>query len=343
MMQRKCARRIEHVTGGKYEWVKEDPDGQGHYELKNSKYPHMVYTRKDVRNNPPHIVLTNPTMLEYILLRGADAKLIVAGKHSLRWVAIDETHSYTGAGAAELAMLLRRVLLAFKVDAQNVRFATSSATFGNGEDKEKNERELKEFIAGITGVRADQVEAIGGKRIGETEIPKGEDEERWRKIFKADYISLDELYPEKASISQKLQWLDEMCQREEDRCKEEGLKMPVCKLKVHYFYRVPNNGLFVRLNEFADGSFKIYTENAIGKKIGEDSLSLTPIEEAPLLELSRCKHCGEYVALASVNTEDWTYEAIATDDSDMFDLDMAESNDNSTKKYAIFGLSNKRT
>lgn len=338
----KMRRRIEHVTGGKYEWVKEDPDGQGHYELKNSKYPHMVYTRKDVRNNPPHIVLTNPTMLEYILLRGADAKLIVAGKHSLRWVAIDETHSYTGAGAAELAMLLRRVLLAFKVDAQNVRFATSSATFGNGEDKEKDERELKEFIAGITGVRADQVEAIGGKRIGETEIPKGEDEERWRKIFKADYISLDELYPEKASISQNLQWLDEMCQREEDRCKEEGLKMPVCKLKVHYFYRVPNNGLFVHLNEFADGSFKIYTENAIGKKIGEDSLSLTPIEEAPLLELSRCKHCGEYVALASVNTEDWTYEAIATDDSDMFDLDMAESNDNSTKKYAIFGLSNEK-
>ena len=35
-------------------------------------------------------------------------KFLVAGKHSLRWVAIDETHSYTGAGAAELAMLLRR-------------------------------------------------------------------------------------------------------------------------------------------------------------------------------------------------------------------------------------------
>lgn len=97
------------------------------------------------------------------------------------------------------------------------------------------------------------------------------------------------------------------------------------------------------MNEFADGSFKIYTENAIGKKIGEDSLSLTPVEEAPLLELSRCKHCGEYVALASVNTRGLTYEAIATDDSDMFDLDMAESNDNSTKKYAIFGLSNERT
>ena len=338
----KLRRRIEQVTGGKYEWVKDDSDDRGHYELKNMKYPHMVYTRKAVRDTPPHIVLTNPTMLEYILLRGADAKLIVAGKHSLRWVVIDETHSYTGAGAAELAMLLRRVLLAFKVDAKNVRFATSSATFGNGEDEENEERELKEFIAKITGIRTDQVEVIGGKRIGEKEIPVGDDEDRWRKIFKADYIALDELYPGEASISEKLQWLDDMCQREEERYKAAGKKVPDMKLKVHYFYRVPNNGLFVRLSEYADGSFKIYTENVIGKRIGETSGKTPVMEEAPLLELSRCKHCGEYVALAQVNTEDWTYDAIATDDSDMFDLEMDDSDENGTKKYAIFGLSNEK-
>ena len=220
----KLRKRIEQITGGIYEFVQTDPNEKGHFELKNAKYSHMVYTRKDVRNNPPHIVLTNPTMLEYILLRGSDANLIVAGRNSLRWIAIDETHSYTGAGAAELAMLLRRVLLAFKVDAQDIRFATSSATFGNGEDKEKDERELKEFIAGITGINADQVEAVGGSRIGETEIPQGEDEERWKKIFHSDYISLDELYPVEATISEKLQWLDEMCQREENRYKDAGLK-----------------------------------------------------------------------------------------------------------------------
>lgn len=335
-------KRIEQVTGGKYELVKPDPNKEGYYELKNVKFPHMIYTRKDVRNNPPHIVLTNPTMLEYILLRGADSKLIVASKQSLRWVAIDETHSYTGAGAAELAMLLRRVLLAFKVDAQDVRFATSSATFGNGEDKGKEESELKEFIAGITGLRIDQVEVVDGTRTGETEIPQGEDEERWRKIFKADYITLEELYPQEASISEKLRWLDEMCQREEEQYKVAGKKVPDMKLKVHYFYRVPNNGLFVRLNEFTDGSFKIYTENAVGKKIDEKEKSTVPVEEPPLLELGRCKHCGEYVALAMVNIENWTYEPIATDDSDMFDLDIAENDDNSIKKYAIFGLSNKK-
>ena len=230
----KLRKRIEQVTGGKYELVKSEPNDKGCYVLKNAKYSHMVYTRKNVRTTPPNIVLTNPTMLEYILLRGADSNLIVAGRNSLRWVVIDETHSYTGAGAAELAMLLRRVLLAFKVDAQDVRFATSSATFGNGEDKAKDEKELKEFIAGVTGVRIDQIEAISGTRIGEKEIPQGEDEVRWRKIFKSDFIALDELYPQEASISEKLNWLDEMCQREEERFKAAGKNAPDMKLKVFF-------------------------------------------------------------------------------------------------------------
>lgn len=333
----KMRKRIEQVTGGKYVFHQPVPHEKGYYVLENMKYSHMRYTREQVRKNPPNIMLTNPTMLEYILLRGTDAKLIDAAKKSLRWVAIDETHSYTGAGAAELAMLLRRVLLAFNVDAHDVRFATSSATFGNGEDKQKDEKELKEFIAGITGITTDQVEAVGGVRIGEKEIPQGEDEERWRRIFKDDFVSLTELYGGNETISEKLQMLDAMCQREEERVKLSGKKMPDMKLKVHYFYRVPNNGLFVRLNEFSDGSFKIYTENAIGKHTNKECA--IPVAEAPLLELSRCKHCGEYVALGMVNTKEWTYNSITTDDSDMFDL-VENNDDESDKKYAIFGLSN---
>lgn len=339
----KMRKRIEQVTGGNYVFHQPDPHEKGYYVLENVKYSHMRYTRELVRKNPPNILLTNPTMLEYILLRGTDSKLIEAGKKSLRWVTIDETHSYTGAGAAELAMLLRRVLLAFNVDAHDIRFATSSATFGNGEDKQKDEKELKEFIAGITGITPDQVEAVGGVRIGENEIPQGEDEERWRRIFKDDFVSLNELYPGNETISEKLQMLDEMCQREEERVKSSGKKIPDMKLKVHYFYRVPNNGLFVRLNEFSDGSFKIYTENAIGKSTNmecyPDKQCSIPVADAPLLELSRCKHCGEYVALAMVNTKDWIYDSITTDDSDMFDL-VEGNDDESDMKYAIFGLSN---
>lgn len=127
-------------------------------EIVEHRFKHILYTREDVRKHRPNILFTNPTMLEYVLLRKKDEKLIDATAKSLKWVAIDETHTYSGAGAAELAMLLRRVLLAFGVTAEDVHFATSSATLGNGENPAEEEKQLKDFISGITGVRKDQVE-----------------------------------------------------------------------------------------------------------------------------------------------------------------------------------------
>lgn len=331
----KLRKRIEQLTGGKYERISPDKvlgENKTKYVLQNVKYERMLYTREQVRNTPPNILLTNPTMLEYVLLRGSDAPLINESAKSLRWVVIDETHTYTGAGAAEMAMLLRRVMLAFNVEASDIRFATSSATFGNAKTEDERQLDndkLKDFIGGITGLKNDQIEVIDGKRVGEDCIPEGEDGERWRMIFNSDFIELDKLYRGEESIEEKLQMLDEMCQREEDRYKAEGKKTPDMKLKVHYFYRVPNNGLYVRLDEHKDGAFKIYTENTVGDLNDE---------ETPMLELCRCKNCGEYVTVGVVG-RDGNFEPMAGDDSDMFDLP-DETEDRSGKQYYIFGLSN---
>ena len=80
-------------------------------EEERRKYRNIVPTRSELWNNPPEIILTNPTMLEYMLLRNKDQRLFTP--KSLRWIVIDEAHTFTGAGAAELAMLIRRVLDAF--------------------------------------------------------------------------------------------------------------------------------------------------------------------------------------------------------------------------------------
>lgn len=303
------------------------------YNKKTGEYifKRMIYTRKMVRKNPPNILLTNPTMLEYILLRGKDATLTVPTLKSLRWIVIDETHTYTGAGAAEIAMLLRRVLLAFGVKAGDVRFATSSATFGNGSNPEKEKVQLQEFISGITGVSPKQVEVIGGKRIGEDSIPHNEDENRWKVIFHDDFVPLDKLFPE-GTIEEKLVQLDAMC----ERVPKDASGMPAMKAKAHFFYRVPNNGLYVRLTEHEDGAFKIYSQATLNE---ED-------ETNPLLELSRCKHCGEYVALARYEASGpnfGTYHPLERRDSDMFDIEEMESmsDEESDMKFAIIGLSNK--
>lgn len=248
----------------------------------------------------------------------------------MKWIAIDETHTYTGAGAAELAMLLRRVLLAFGVDATDLHFATSSATFGNGADPAREEDQLRDFISGITGTKKSQVRVIGGKRVGEGSIPEGEDHDKWEKLFRNEFVSLDDLIEGNASIEEKLAELDKMCERV-----PVVNGVPVMKAKVHYFYRVPNNGLYVKLTEHEDGAFKIYSLNTIEDK---------DENEVPLLELSRCKHCGEYVALAKVNMQPGDnfgkYEALDRDDSDMFDLE--ETDDDAEMKYVIMGLTKER-
>lgn len=291
------------------------------YGDRQYRFPKIQYTREMVRNNPPDIILTNPTMLEYILLRKKDESLINPDLKSLRWIAIDETHSYTGAGAAELAMLLRRVMLAFNKDCSDVRFATSSATFGNAkteEEKEIAKAQLKEFIAGITGLDKNQVAVIDGKRTGN--IPTGEDHDRWEMIYNEEFVPLNKLFPA-GSVEDKLSALDDMCSRLGD-----SLAM---KIKVHYFFRVPNNGLFVRLDEHNEGAFKIYTKNEGGE---------TSVTGSPMLELSRCRTCGEYVAIAKINPKTGEYSAPQLDDSDMFDL--VEEAEDSTLKTAVIGLSN---
>lgn len=286
------------------------------------KYAHCIATRKELRQNPAEILLTNPTMLEYILLRKKDEHLL--SPKSLRWMVIDETHTYSGAGAAEMAMLLRRVLLAFDLSAPEIRFATSSATLGNPKNEEERKKmieDLRKFIADLTGLHLNQVEVIGGKRKGVETIPAGTDYARWEKIVDAPdgYISLNDLFPGKESIEDKLKALDGMCARLP--------KKTDLKVKVHFFFRVPNNGLFVKLTEVLDGSFHIYPEKPIEK---------TP-QDAPLLELSRCKHCGEYVAVAQISGD--TYGPILMDDSDMFELDQGE--DERSDKF-IFALTNKK-
>lgn len=45
-------------------------------EAQTYRFPHILYTREQVRNKRPNILLTNPTMLEYVLLRKKDEKLI---------------------------------------------------------------------------------------------------------------------------------------------------------------------------------------------------------------------------------------------------------------------------
>ena len=86
-------------------------------ETGKQENPNHIVSRMKLRETPPPILVTNATMLEYMLIRQKDAPIIEQSKGKLRWIVLDEAHSYVGSTAAELSLLLRRVMLAFEVEA----------------------------------------------------------------------------------------------------------------------------------------------------------------------------------------------------------------------------------
>ncbi|GAB4484547.1 MAG: DEAD/DEAH box helicase [Anaerolineales bacterium] len=65
--------------------------------------------RQSMRQNPPHILLTNYMMAELMLVRPEDQRFLDAAGGGLRFLVFDELHTYRGRQGADVAMLIRRL------------------------------------------------------------------------------------------------------------------------------------------------------------------------------------------------------------------------------------------
>lgn len=118
-----------------------------------------VIDRQHLRLSPPPLLITNTTMLEYMLIRANDRQIIDKSKGKLKYIILDEAHTYIGSQAAELSLLLKRVLDSFEVKAKDVKFIATSATIGSI----NAELQLKQFLSSISGVSEANVEVVFGK------------------------------------------------------------------------------------------------------------------------------------------------------------------------------------
>lgn len=134
------------------------------------KSPEQVLSRAALRSSPPPILVTNSTMLEYMLVRQDDQPILAKSQGKLKWVVLDEAHTYVGSNAAEIAMLLRRVMHSFDVKPSDVRFIATSATIGSGDAETL--ADLRIFLADVAGVDQSQVHVITGHR----QVPSLENE-----------------------------------------------------------------------------------------------------------------------------------------------------------------------
>lgn len=264
----------------------------------NERFSHELVYREEIRGSHtwnsltqrceqtggrvPDIILTNPTMLEYMLLRKADENIISQSQHMLSWVVIDETHTYNGAGADELAMLLRRVLKAFDIKKPNdIHFATSSATVGD------SDADLLKFISGITGQDDTLISIIKGHRstpdCSMAETPnRGDKRAMLAQLASKDYVYLDALIPYKNTVLERLKELDRLCQG--------GLKV-----KVHFYVEALTNGLYANMEDIMNGASQFQMETEIPFDTATCKL------DSRYVRLMHCASCGKILANCKIN------------------------------------------
>ena len=108
-----------------YGKVYKDANGRPMKPLKNE-----IVSRDQMQKTPPHILVTNYAMLEYMMLRPKDD--LVFSRAKLRFLVLDEAHIYRGATGMETSLLLKRLKARISNPA-NVLHILTSATLGGKE------------------------------------------------------------------------------------------------------------------------------------------------------------------------------------------------------------------
>jgi superfamily II DNA/RNA helicase len=124
----------------------------------------QAISREEIWEKPPHILVTNYSMLEHMLIRPKERQeVFAASKDTFKMLVVDEAHTYSGSTGSEVSMLLERLKVAVGVEKEQLRCIATSASLG---DKSVDPQVLK-FASDLFGEPFNQV--IRGDRVTATE------------------------------------------------------------------------------------------------------------------------------------------------------------------------------
>ncbi len=157
---RKLLEPLPDITFGRY--TGDTPETTEEVERPDEVIPNERYTRREIRCDPPNILLTNFAMLEYLLLRPRDSEVFADSK--LQFVVLDEAHTYSGAQGIEIALLMRRIRQYLLRGKDSPQFVLTSATLGDEADAVGD---IAKFGSDISGLPFPRANVLLGETIDE--------------------------------------------------------------------------------------------------------------------------------------------------------------------------------
>ena len=136
---RKILAKMPDLTFGRYTGETRETQEEALEEYREQfgaePLPNELISREAMRANPPHILLTNYAMLEYLLLRPTDNSFFDgAAAGNWRRIVVDEAHVYAGAQGSEVGLLLRRLKDRVSRDRELQYIATSASLQGSKDE-----------------------------------------------------------------------------------------------------------------------------------------------------------------------------------------------------------------
>lgn len=130
----------------------------------------VITDREKMRLSPPDILLTNYKMLDYMLIRPSDFPL---WKHNtpetLKYLVVDELHTFDGAQGTDLACLIRRLKARVSTPADYLCCIGTSATLGG----EESASSLVSYAEKVFGESFDADSVITESRQSASEFLEG--------------------------------------------------------------------------------------------------------------------------------------------------------------------------
>jgi len=169
-----------------------------------------LITRKEMQKTSPDILVTNYTMLQFMLIREIEQPIwdstkdwLQASPENKLLIVIDEAHMYHGSAGGEVSLLIRRLMYRLGISRDQVRFILTSASIPA--DSGEKTASLQKFLREITASDNDSDFAIiSGKR---KKIPTEISLEMSPEIISS--LSIDAF---QGNTSQKVEAISSFCQ-----------------------------------------------------------------------------------------------------------------------------------